>query len=142
MFYDLLQDEDLKRVFLPPPEYSGVTYSHNKLDSPTFDHRHPIHTEPKHPYTPSDTDSCRKSPWQYEGKSCTFEGRSCTFEGRSCDYEGRSCDCEGRSWTMKVGNLTMKVSHLTIKVGHVTIKVGLVSIKVGHVTESRSCYWR
>lgn len=68
VFCDLLQDEDLKRVFLPPPEYSGVTYSHNKLDSPTFDHRHPIHTEPKHPYTPSDTDSCRKSPWQYEGK--------------------------------------------------------------------------
>ena len=55
------QDEDLKRVFLPPPQYGDVTYSHNKLDSPTFDHRHPIHNG-------SDTDSCRKSPWQYEGK--------------------------------------------------------------------------
>ncbi|XP_052804572.1 LOW QUALITY PROTEIN: nephrin-like [Mya arenaria] len=61
-----LGDEDLKRVFLPPPEYGGVTYSHNKLDSPTFEHRHPLHTDVKGMYGGSDTDSCRKSPWQYE----------------------------------------------------------------------------
>ena len=59
------QDEDLKRVFLPPPEYTEVTYSHNNIDSPTFEHRHPVHTEIKQPY--SDTDSDRKSPWRYEG---------------------------------------------------------------------------
>ncbi|KAL4229150.1 Immunoglobulin C1-set domain [Mactra antiquata] len=64
--YKSYEDEDLKRVFLPPPEYGSVTYSHNKLDSPTFDHRHPIHTEPKHLYNGSDTDSCRKSPWHYD----------------------------------------------------------------------------
>ncbi|XP_052273577.1 nephrin-like isoform X3 [Dreissena polymorpha] len=58
-------EDDLKRVFLPPPEYGGVTYSHNKLDSPTFDHRHPMGADL--PYgNGSDTDSCRKSPWQYE----------------------------------------------------------------------------
>jgi len=47
-----------------------VTYSHNNLDSPTFEHRHPVHTEIKGVYNGSDTDSCRKSPWQqYEGEA-------------------------------------------------------------------------
>ncbi|XP_060601091.1 synaptogenesis protein syg-2-like isoform X3 [Ruditapes philippinarum] len=86
-------DEDLKRVFLPPPEYGGVTYSHNKLDSPTFDHRHPLHTEPKHAYTPSDTDSCRKSPWTYEDPytSKVYRGKG-TFD---TDYPDRGKDYSG-----------------------------------------------
>ncbi|XP_053408375.1 nephrin-like isoform X2 [Mercenaria mercenaria] len=85
-------DEDLKRVFLPPPEYGGVTYSHNKLDSPTFDHRHPIHTEPKHAYTPSDTDSCRKSPWTYEDPyKSNYRGKG-TFDR---DYPDRGKEYTG-----------------------------------------------
>lgn len=90
--YKSYEDEDLKRVFLPPPEYGGVTYSHNKLDSPTFDHRHPVHTEPKHPYTPSDTDSCRKSPWQYEDPYKASHRGKGTFDS---DYPDRGKEFSG-----------------------------------------------
>lgn len=83
--YKSYEDEDLKRVFLPPPEYGGVTYSHNNLDSPTFDHRHPVHTELKHPYAPSEADSCRKSPWVYEDPYGSRAGKG-TFDS---DYPDR-----------------------------------------------------
>ncbi|KAJ8316232.1 hypothetical protein KUTeg_006246 [Tegillarca granosa] len=52
-------DEDIKRVFLPPPGYNSISYTPNKMDSPDMDHRQT--------YIPDDyLDDQPPSQWRYE----------------------------------------------------------------------------
>ncbi|KAJ8316448.1 hypothetical protein KUTeg_006462 [Tegillarca granosa] len=58
--YRNYEDEDIKRVFLPPPGYNSISYTPNKMDSPDMDHRQT--------YIPDDyLDDQPPSQWRYEG---------------------------------------------------------------------------
>lgn len=59
-FFFLKQDEDVKRVFLPPPAYRP--YTPNKLDSPHLS-THKAYLSDSRSYIDDD----RETSWQYEG---------------------------------------------------------------------------
>ncbi|XP_069115505.1 nephrin-like isoform X5 [Argopecten irradians] len=56
-------DEDIKRVFLPPPGYSSRSYTPNKLDSPNLGNTHKSFLTDTRPYL---DDGRQSAQWQYE----------------------------------------------------------------------------
>ncbi|XP_048773345.2 nephrin-like isoform X3 [Ostrea edulis] len=67
-------DEDVKRVFLPPPAYSSHPYTPNKLDSPHLS-THKAYLSDSHSYIDDD----REGHWQYEDPY-KMKGRKGTFD--------------------------------------------------------------
>ncbi|KAL3885782.1 hypothetical protein ACJMK2_025820 [Sinanodonta woodiana] len=101
--YKSYEEEDVKTVFLPPPEYSSTTYSHNKLDSPTFEH-HTFHPDSKQTYLDDLDESERKSPWRYEDSSRGSRRYKGTFDNNYADdhirengVAGMAYDVSGRT---------------------------------------------
>ncbi|XP_061188981.1 nephrin-like isoform X2 [Saccostrea echinata] len=68
------EDEDVKRVFLPPPAYSNRPYSPNKLDSPPLS-THKAYLSDSRSYIDDD----REGSWQYEDPY-KMKGRKGTFD--------------------------------------------------------------
>ncbi|OWF40059.1 Nephrin [Mizuhopecten yessoensis] len=56
-------DEDIKRVFLPPPGYSSRSYTPNKMDSPNLGNTHKSFLTDTRPYLDEERQAAQ---WQYE----------------------------------------------------------------------------
>lgn len=71
------QDEDVKRVFLPPPAYRP--YTPNKLDSPHLS-THKAYLSDSRSFIDDD----REASWQYEGTQSIYNQFNLCSENTPC----------------------------------------------------------